>query len=108
MLCYIGFLISISGAPILLANLVGRGGFAHVYKGRLKNGQQIAVKWLINGTLDEKTLGFLSELGIIANVNHPNIAKLIGSCIEDGLHLVFQLYPLGSVGSLLHGLFINS
>ncbi|GMN25163.1 hypothetical protein TIFTF001_000821 [Ficus carica] len=85
------------------ANLVGRGGFAHVYKGRLKNGQQIAVKWLINGTLDEKTLGFLSELGIIANVNHPNTAKLIGSCIEDGLHLVFQLYPLGSVGSLLHG-----
>lgn len=85
------------------ANLVGRGGFAHVYKGRLKNGQQIAVKWLINGTLDEKTSGFLSELGIIANVNHPNTAKLIGSCIEDGLHLVFQLYPLGSVGSLLHG-----
>lgn len=85
------------------ANLVGRGGFAHVYKGRLNTGQQIAVKWLIKGTIDEKTSGFLSELGIIANVNHPNTAKLIGSCVEEGLHLVFELYPLGSLGSLLHG-----
>ncbi|XP_024031470.1 receptor-like cytosolic serine/threonine-protein kinase RBK2 [Morus notabilis] len=84
-------------------NLVGKGGYADVYKGCLKDGQLIAVKRLTKGTADEKTSGFLSELGIIAHVNHPNVAKLIGSCIEEGMHLVFQLSPLGSLGSVLHG-----
>lgn len=94
--------------PISLENLVGQGGYADVYKGCLKDGQLIAVKRLTKGTADEKTSGFLSELGIIAHVNHPNVAKLIGSCIEEGMHLVFQLSPLGSLGSVLHGLFIKS
>ncbi|KAK8508836.1 hypothetical protein V6N13_090789 [Hibiscus sabdariffa] len=84
-------------------NIIGRGGYAEVYKGRLKNGKLIAIKRLTKGTSDERTAGFLSELGIIAHVNHPNTAKLIGCCIEGGMHLVFQLSPLGSLASALHG-----
>ncbi|KAK9017074.1 hypothetical protein V6N11_079560 [Hibiscus sabdariffa] len=84
-------------------NIIGRGGYAEVYKGRLKNGKLIAVKRLTKGTPDERTAGFLSELGIIAHVNHPNTAKLIGCCIEGGMYLVFQLSPLGSLASALHG-----
>ncbi|KAL5566170.1 hypothetical protein UlMin_029334, partial [Ulmus minor] len=84
-------------------NLIGKGGYAEVYKGTLKDGQLIAVKKLTKGTSDEKTAGFLSELGVIAHVNHQNTAKLIGCCIEGGMHLVFKLSPLGSLGSLLHG-----
>lgn len=83
--------------------MIGKGGYAEVYKGCLKNGQLIAVKRLTKGTAEEKTSGFLSELGIIAHVNHPNTAKLIGSCVEEGMHLIFQLSPLGSLGSYLHG-----
>ncbi|CAB4315542.1 unnamed protein product [Prunus armeniaca] len=67
----------------------------------------IAVKLLTKGTPDEKTAGFLSELGIIAHVDHPNTAKLIGCCVEGGMHLVFELSSLGSLGSLLHGLKAN-
>lgn len=92
---------------VSLENLIGRGGYADVYKGCLKDGQLIAVKRMTKGTADEKTSGFLSELGIIAHVNHPNTAKLIGSCIEEGMHLVFELSPLGSLGSFLHGLCIK-
>lgn len=84
-------------------NIIGKGGFAEVYKGSLKDGKFVAIKRLIKGTTDERTAGFLSELGIIAHVNHPNTAKLIGCGIEGGMHLVFQLSQLGSLGSVLHG-----
>ncbi|KAF7817876.1 Receptor-like cytosolic serine/threonine-protein kinase RBK2 [Senna tora] len=87
-------------------NLIGRGGFSQVYKGRLKDGSLIAVKKLTRGTQEERTTSFLSELGIIAHVDHPNTAKLIGCDVEGGMLLVFQLSPLGSLGSLLHGLYI--
>ena len=72
----------------------------------MKDGKFVAIKRLIKGTSDERTAGFLSELGTIAHVNHPNTAKLIGCGIEGGMHLVFQLSPLGSLGSVLHGLFL--
>ncbi|KAB1202308.1 Receptor-like cytosolic serine/threonine-protein kinase RBK2 [Morella rubra] len=84
-------------------NIIGKGGYADVYKGRLEDGQLIAVKRLTKGTADERTSSFLSEIGIIAHVDHPNTAKLIGCGIEGGMHLIFQLSPLGSLGSLLHG-----
>ncbi|WJX85480.1 Receptor-like cytosolic serine/threonine-protein kinase rbk2 [Trifolium repens] len=84
-------------------NLIGRGGFAEVYKGCLQDGQLIAVKRMNKGTLDERTSNFLSELGIIAHLNHPNTAKLIGCGVEGEMHLVFQLSPLGSLDTLLHG-----
>ncbi|KAG5056132.1 hypothetical protein JHK85_008642 [Glycine max] len=86
-----------------LANMIGRGGFADVYKGSLQDGQLIAVKRLNKGTPENRTSSFLSELGILAHVDHPNTAKLIGCGVEGGMHLVFELSPLGNLGSLLHG-----
>ena len=61
---------------------------------------------MTKGTADEKTTGFLSELGVIAHVDHPNTAKLVGCGVEGEMHLVFELSPLGSLGSLLHGLYL--
>ncbi|KAI4301848.1 hypothetical protein L6164_035088 [Bauhinia variegata] len=84
-------------------HIIGRGGYSEVYKGHLKDGKLVAIKRLTKGTPDERTAGFLSELGIIAHVNHPNTAKLIGCGVEGGMHLIFELSPLGSLGSLLHG-----
>ncbi|KAL0744372.1 hypothetical protein Bca4012_085885 [Brassica carinata] len=84
-------------------NIIGRGGYAEVYQGILPEGKLIAVKRLTKGTQDEQTTEFLSELGIIAHVDHPNTAKFIGCCIDGGMHLVFWLSPLGSLGSLLRG-----
>ena len=88
---------------LLVGNLIGKGGYSEVYKGRLRDGQLVAVKRLTKGTPDERTANFLSELGIIAHVDHPNTAKLIGCGVEGGMHLVFQLSSLGSLASLLHG-----
>ncbi|XP_022740579.1 receptor-like cytosolic serine/threonine-protein kinase RBK2 [Durio zibethinus] len=84
-------------------NLIGEGGYAEVYKGQLKSGKLVAIKRLTRGSTEEMTMDFLSELGIIVHVDHPNIAKLIGYGVEGGLHLVLQLSPHGSLASLLYG-----
>ncbi|KAK9109060.1 hypothetical protein Sjap_017120 [Stephania japonica] len=84
--------------------LIGKGGHAEVYKGCLSNGQLIAVKRLMKKQNEEERTGdFLSELGIIAHIDHPNAARLLGFGVEGGLHLVLQFSPHGSLASLLHG-----
>lgn len=74
-----------------------------MYKGQLENGEHVAIKRLSGEMSEEMTADFLSELGIIVHVNHPNIAKLIGYGVEGGMHLVLQLSPNGSLSSLLCG-----
>ncbi|WOK94726.1 receptor-like cytosolic serine/threonine-protein kinase RBK2 [Canna indica] len=59
-------------------NLIGKGGYAEIYKGRLDNGQLIAVKKITRGTREENTLNFLCEMGILVHLRHPNIAEMIG------------------------------
>ncbi|CAK7333917.1 unnamed protein product [Dovyalis caffra] len=74
-----------------------------VYKGCLQNGKIIAIKRLTQGTVDEIIGDFLLKIGILAYVNHPNIAKLIGYGVEGGMHLVLELSAHGSLASMLYG-----
>ncbi|MFS7969724.1 putative protein kinase RLK-Pelle-RLCK-VI family [Helianthus anomalus] len=85
-------------------NLLGKGGHAEVYKGCLPDGQIVAVKKITKKEKkDEDRVGdFLTELGIIAHINHPNAAKLIGFSSDNDLHLVLQFAPHGSLASVLH------
>ncbi|CAL5039813.1 unnamed protein product [Urochloa decumbens] len=84
--------------------LIGKGGHAEVYKGQLADGQFVAVKRLTKGgNKEDRVSDFLSELGIIAHVNHPNAAQLLGFSVEGGLHLVLQFSHYGSLASVLHG-----
>uniref|UniRef100_A0A1J3CA59 non-specific serine/threonine protein kinase n=1 Tax=Noccaea caerulescens TaxID=107243 RepID=A0A1J3CA59_NOCCA len=87
-----------------LENLIGKGGYAEVYKGKLQNGQMVAIKRLMRGTSEEIIVDFLTEMGIMAHVNHPNIAKLLGYGVEGGMHLVLELSPHGSLASMLYSL----
>ncbi|XP_078171718.1 putative receptor-like serine/threonine-protein kinase At5g57670 [Carex rostrata] len=85
-------------------NMVGRGGFAEVYKGTLSDGQTVAIKRLAKGKADgNKENEFMTELGILGHVCHPNTAYLVGCCIENGLYLIFDLCPNGTLASALHG-----
>ncbi|KAL2521743.1 Receptor-like cytosolic serine/threonine-protein kinase RBK1 [Forsythia ovata] len=85
--------------------LLGKGGHAEVYKGCLSDGQVVAVKKITKKEKnDEDRVGdFLSELGIIAHIDHPNAARLIGFSAENDLHLVLQFSPHGSLATVLHG-----
>ncbi|MFS8002891.1 putative protein kinase RLK-Pelle-RLCK-VI family [Helianthus anomalus] len=82
-------------------NLIGEGGYSEVYKGHLQDGEMIAVKRLIRGTPEEMTSDFLSELGILVHVNHPNISNVIGYGVDGGMHLVLPLSQHGSLASCL-------
>nr|GMD60974.1 receptor-like cytosolic serine/threonine-protein kinase RBK2 [Ipomoea batatas] len=83
-------------------NLIGKGGYAEVHKGRLRDGKLVAVKRLTRGSPEERIGDFLSELGIMAHLNHPNTTKLIGYGVEGGYYLVLELSPHGSLASMLH------
>ncbi|XP_021810026.1 probable receptor-like serine/threonine-protein kinase At5g57670 [Prunus avium] len=84
-------------------NLVGKGGYAEVYRGILKDGEEIAVKRLTKAVTDErKEKEFLNEIGTIGHVCHPNVLSLVGCCIDNGLYLIFYFSSKGSVASLLH------
>ncbi|KAF7813707.1 receptor-like cytosolic serine/threonine-protein kinase RBK2 [Senna tora] len=108
--CFKASWINFSFADILSAtnsfsqeNLIGQGGYAEVYKGKMEDGKFVAIKRLTRGTQEEMTADFLSELGIIVHVDHPNIARLIGYGVEGGMFLVLQLSPHGSLASILYG-----
>ncbi|KAJ8773802.1 hypothetical protein K2173_008265 [Erythroxylum novogranatense] len=64
-----------------LASKIGQGGFGSVHKGQLPNGQQVAVKRLSKASrqgMEE----FVNEVNLIAKLQHRNIVKLLGCCIE--------------------------
>lgn len=85
-------------------NMVGKGGHAEVYKGTLLDGQLVAIKRLTKGGTEEiKEQDFLTELGIIGHVSHPNTTPLVGFCVEEGLHLIFAFSSHGSLATMLHG-----
>ncbi|KAK4392647.1 putative receptor-like serine/threonine-protein kinase [Sesamum angolense] len=84
--------------------MVGKGGYSEVYKGEIgKGSSSIAVKRLAKDNSNaNKEKEFLVELGITGHVNHPNTAKLLGFCIDNGLYLIFNFYPM-ALSSALHG-----
>ncbi|KAG6414413.1 hypothetical protein SASPL_127135 [Salvia splendens] len=101
--CYSYDEISTATNAFSAQNMVGKGGFAEVYRGVLQNGQAIAVKRLTKAQNDErKEKEFLTEIGTLAHVSHPNVTPLLGCCIDNGLYLIFHFSSKGSVASLLH------
>lgn len=86
-------------------NMVGKGGYGEVYRGVLDGGRAVAVKRLApTAAADEKKeKDFLTELGTVGHVRHPNVSALLGCCVDRGLHLVFEFSTRGSVSANLHG-----
>ncbi|XP_039820261.1 cysteine-rich receptor-like protein kinase 7 isoform X3 [Panicum virgatum] len=60
--------------------VIGRGGFAVVYKGMLRNGT-IAVKKL-NNSLEMHEDNFKQEVTCLVGVNHKNIVRFLGYCSD--------------------------
>ncbi|XP_026448260.1 putative receptor-like protein kinase At4g00960 [Papaver somniferum] len=79
------------------ANKLGRGGFGFVYKGMLSNGQEIAVKRLsINSGQGRKE--FKTEVGLLVKLQHRNLVKLLGFCLEEEEKLlIYEFVPNGSL-----------
>lgn len=78
--------------------LVGEGGFGNVYKGYMKSIEQnVAVKTL-NRDGNQGTREFFAEVLMLSMVNHPNLVKLVGYCVEDDQRiLVYEYMTNGSL-----------
>ncbi|KAK1364895.1 Receptor-like serine/threonine-protein kinase [Heracleum sosnowskyi] len=76
-----------------LAHKVGEGGFGSVYKGKLEDGQEIAVKRLSN-TSGQGIEEFRNEVTLIARLQHRNLVRLYGYCIQKNEKmLVYEYLP---------------
>ncbi|KAK2398466.1 putative receptor protein kinase [Trifolium repens] len=63
------------------SNILGQGGFGTVYRGRLPNGQEIGVKRLSRDS-GQGDLEFKNEVLLVAKLQHRNLVRLLGFCIE--------------------------
>ncbi|XP_059662762.1 probable LRR receptor-like serine/threonine-protein kinase At1g53430 isoform X2 [Cornus florida] len=73
------------------ANKLGEGGFGPVYKGVLSDGVVIAVKQLSSKS-KQGDREFVNEIGMISSLQHPNLVRLYGCCIEGNQLLVIYEY----------------
>lgn len=86
------------------ANKIGEGGFGPVYLGRLRHGKDAAIK-VLAAESKQGAREFLTEIKVISDIEHENLAKLIGCCVE-GNHriLVYDYIENNSLSQTLLGL----
>ncbi|GJS45284.1 probable LRR receptor-like serine/threonine-protein kinase isoform X2 [Tanacetum coccineum] len=73
------------------SNLLGEGGFGPVYKGILNDGSVVAVKQLSVASHHGRSQ-FITEISTISAVQHWNLVKLHGSCIDGARRLLVYEY----------------
>ncbi|KAL3635961.1 Cysteine-rich receptor-like protein kinase 43 [Castilleja foliolosa] len=70
---------------------LGEGGFGPVFKGKLKDGRDVAVKRLSQRSGQGKT-EFQNEAKLLARVQHKNIVNFVGYCVHDSERLLVYEY----------------
>nr|CAB3479030.1 unnamed protein product [Digitaria exilis] len=72
-------------------NLLGEGGFGHVYKGQLRDGQAIAAKLRKEASTQGYT-EFFSEVQVLSFARHRNIVMLLGYCCKESYNILVYEY----------------
>ncbi|KAF3653629.1 G-type lectin S-receptor-like serine/threonine-protein kinase [Capsicum annuum] len=73
------------------ANRLGQGGFGPVYKGKFPQGQEVAVKRLSSHS-SQGAEEFKNEVMLIAKLQHRNLVRLLGYCIEANEKILLYEY----------------
>ncbi|XP_060212961.1 putative serine/threonine-protein kinase-like protein CCR3 [Lycium barbarum] len=90
-----------------LKNKIGAGSFGVVYKGKLGDGREVAIK---RGETSakmkkflEKERAFESELAFLSRLHHKHLVRLVGYCEEmDERLLVYEFMKNGALYDHLH------
>ncbi|KAE8778166.1 putative cysteine-rich receptor-like protein kinase 35 [Hordeum vulgare] len=79
-----------------------RGGFGPVYRGRLPDGREVAVKRLGAGSR-QGAREFKNEANLLSRVQHRNVVNLLGYCAHgtDEKLLVYEYVPNESLDKIL-------
>ncbi|XBI64694.1 hypothetical protein VPH35_044755 [Triticum aestivum] len=84
-------------------NVLGEGGYGVVYRGRLVNGTEVAIKKIFNN-MGQAEKEFRVEVEAIGHVRHKNLVRLLGYCVEGvNRMLVYEFVNNGNLEQWLHG-----
>lgn len=94
-------------------NKIGSGSFGTVYRGKLSDGREVAIKRgdtrLKTKEFEEKESAFESEIALISRLHHKHLVDIVGYCEEDDERLlVYEYMSNGSLYDHLHNKSLSS
>ncbi|CAD6260560.1 unnamed protein product [Miscanthus lutarioriparius] len=98
--------VKITGDELLAGfhdkNIIGRGAFGRVYLIELQDGQNVAVKRLLNSSGKLTFRVVKNEMKALAKIRHKNIAKMLGFFYSEGeVSIIYDYLQSGSLQDLI-------
>ncbi|KAJ3701050.1 hypothetical protein LUZ61_004755 [Rhynchospora tenuis] len=84
-------------------NLLGEGGYGYVYKGKLTDGREVAIKMFKGDKSWAADTELQAEAAVISRVHHRHLVSLVGLSVgQEKVMLVFEFVPNKTLQFHLH------